>query len=107
MLFNDLIRTCGATTKDFGQFFCDKLNQMILKFGRKIKQFCIANFLHPYYKGSLLKLSGETQCLFMETVNKIKDLCNNPDLDREERILLPLVRCHVKYTSIEKMKMNV
>jgi hypothetical protein len=83
MLFNDIIRTCGDTTKDFVQFFCNKLNKTIPNFGRKIEQFCIANFLHPYYKGSLLKLSGETECLYMETISKIKDLSNNLDLDRE------------------------
>jgi hypothetical protein len=35
---------------------------MIPNFGRKIEQFCIANFLHPYYKGTLLNLSDETEC---------------------------------------------
>jgi hypothetical protein len=30
-----------------------------------------------------LKLSGETECLYMETISKIKDLSNNLDLDRE------------------------
>ena len=100
MLFNDVIRTCGATTKDFLQFFCDELNKTIPNFGRKIQQICVANFLHPYFKGSLLRLSGETHSLYTETINKIKDLCNNLDLDREERIVLPPVRCHVKYTAI-------
>jgi hypothetical protein len=47
-----------------------------------------------------LRLSGETHSLYTETINKIKDLCNNLDLDREERIVLPPVRCHVKYTAI-------
>jgi hypothetical protein len=100
MLFNDVIRTCGATTKDFLQFFCDELNKTIPNFGRNIQQICVANFLHPYFKGSLLRLSGETHSLYTETINKIKDLCNNLDLDREERIVLPPVRCHVKYTAI-------
>jgi hypothetical protein len=100
MLFNHVIRTCGATTKDFLQFFCDELNKTIPNFGRNIQQICVANFLHPYFKGSLLRLSGETHSLYTETINKIKDLCNNLDLDREERIVLPPVRCHVKYTAI-------
>ena len=100
MLFNDVIRTCGATTKDFLQFFCDELNKTIPNFGRNIQQICVANFLHPYFKGSLLRLSGETHSLYTETINKINDLCNNLDLDREERIVLPPVRCHVKYTAI-------
>ena len=100
MLFNDVIRTCGATTKDFLQFFCDELNKTIPNFGRNIQQICVANFLHPYFKGSLLRLSGETHSLYTETINKIKDLCNNLDLDREERIVLPPIRCHVKYTAI-------
>jgi len=100
MLFNDVIRTCGATTKDFLQFFCDELNKTIPNFGRNIQQICVANFLHPYFKGSLLRLSGETHSLYTETINKIKDLCNNLDLDREERVVLPPVRCHVKYTAI-------
>ena len=100
MLFNDVIRTCGATTKDFLQFFCDELNKTIPNFGRNIQQICVANFLHPYFKGSLLRLSGETHSLYTETINKIKDLCNILDLDREERIVLPPVRCHVKYTAI-------
>ena len=69
-------------------------------FGRNIQQICVANFLHPYFKGSLLRLLGETHSLYMETINKIKDQCNNLDLDREERIVLPPVRCHVKYTAI-------
>ena len=100
MLFNHVIRTCGATTKDFLQFFCDELNKTIPNFGRNIQQICVANFLHPYFKGSLLRLSGETHSLYTETINKIKDLCNILDLDREERIVLPPVRCHVKYTAI-------
>jgi len=95
MLFNN-IRTCGDTTKDFLQFFCDKLNKMIPNFGGKIKQFCIANFLHPYYKESLLKLSGKTECLYMETIIKIKDLCNILDVDREESILFPPIHGELK-----------
>jgi hypothetical protein len=105
MLFNDVIRTCGATTKDFLQFFCDELNKMIPNFGRNIQQICVANFLHPYFKGSLLsllRLSGKNHSLYTETINTIKDLCDNLDLDREERIVLPQVRCHVKYTAIVK-----
>jgi hypothetical protein len=110
MLFNDIIRTCGDTTKDFVQFFCNKLNKTIPNFGRKIEQFYIANFLHPYYKGSLLKLSGETECLYMETISKIKDLCNNLYLDREKSILLPLVHGQIKVSCkihrYFQMKMN-
>ena len=93
MLFNDVIRTCGATTKDFLQFFCDELNKTIPNFGRNIQQICVANFLHPYFKGSLLRFSGETNSLYTETINTIKDLCDNLDLDREERVVLPPVRC--------------
>ena len=108
MLFNHVIRTCGATTKDFLQFFCDELNKTIPNFGRNIQQICVANFLHPYFKGSLLRLSGETHSLYTETINTIKDLCDNLELDREERVVLPPVRCHVKYTAIsKKIKMNV
>jgi hypothetical protein len=54
-----------------------------------------------------LRLSGETHSLYTETINTIKDLCDNLDLDREERVVLPPVRCHVKYTAIsKKIKMN-
>ena len=61
MLFNDIIRTCWNKTKDFVQFFCDKLNKMIPNFESNIEQFCIANFLHADYKGYLLNLSDETE----------------------------------------------
>jgi hypothetical protein len=41
--------------------------------GRQIPLFCIANFLHPTYKGSLLNFDGDATT-YNETIQRIKEL---------------------------------
>jgi hypothetical protein len=49
--------------------------------GRNVYQFCIAHFLHPYYKGYVLQRDGENDTLRQSTIGKIKEMVNNLDLE--------------------------
>ena len=69
----------GEITKEFLVSFCANLNKRIPNFGKKQKQFALGNFLHPYYKGALLKFDNDK-----ETFDETKDLICQLFKDEEE-----------------------
>jgi len=81
LLFYISIRACGEATKGFIKFFCDRMKTFLPNLGRNVYQFCIAHFLHPYYKGYVLQLKGENDTLRQSTIGKIKEMVNNLDLE--------------------------
>ena len=74
-----LHRSVGEITKEFLVSFCANLNERIPNFGKKQKQFALGNFLHPYYKGALLKFGNDK-----ETFDETKDLICQLFKDEEE-----------------------
>jgi hypothetical protein len=74
-----LHRSVGEITKEFLVSFCANLNERIPNFGKKQKQFALGNFLHPYYKGALLKFDNDK-----ETFDETKDLICQLFKDEEE-----------------------
>ena len=74
-----LHRSVGEITKEFLVSFCANLNESIPNFGKKQKQFALGNFLHPYYKGALLKFDNDK-----ETFDETKDLICQLFKDEEE-----------------------
>ena len=74
-----LHRSVGEITKEFLVSFCANLNERIPNFGKKQKQFALGNFLHPYYKGALLKFYNDK-----ETFDETKDLICQLFKDEEE-----------------------
>ena len=74
-----LHRSVGEITKEFLVSFCASLNERIPNFGKKQKQFALGNFLHPYYKGALLKFDNDK-----ETFDETKDLICQLFKDEEE-----------------------
>lgn len=75
----ELHRSVGEITKEFLVSFCANLNERIPNFGKKQKQFALGNFLHPYYKGALLKFDNDK-----ETFDETKDLICQLFKDEEE-----------------------
>ena len=89
------IRTCGETTKSFVHDFCQNMRKIQKDSGRQAafpkafrhlaetnELFCIANFLHPHYKGDTLKKKRSTA--YDNTLSKIKDMCQKLRLDKQE-----------------------
>jgi len=74
-----LHRSVGEITKEFLVSLCANLNERIPNFGKKQKQFALGNFLHPYYKGALLKFDNDK-----ETFDETKDLICQLFKDEEE-----------------------
>ena len=74
-----LHRSVGEITKEFLVSFCANFNERIPNFGKKQKQFALGNFLHPYYKGALLKFDNDK-----ETFDETKDLICQLFKDEEE-----------------------
>ncbi len=82
------------STKIFMKVFSDKLKKVLPNCGRNTSvpcllhwtnaNFCIANFLHPYYKGYVLKLEESTGRAYDDTISKIKDMCKKLRLHKEE-----------------------
>jgi len=75
----ELHRSVGEITKEFLVSFCAALNERIPNFGKKQKLFALGNFLHPYYKGALLKFDKDK-----ETFDETKDLICRLLKDEEE-----------------------
>ena len=75
----ELHRSVGEITKEFLVSFCATLNERIPNFGKKQKLFALGNFLHPYYKGALLKFDKDK-----ETFDETKDLICRLLKDEEE-----------------------
>ena len=75
----ELHRSVGEITKEFLVSFCAALNERIPNFGKKQKLFALGNFLHPYYKGALLKFDKDK-----ETFDETKDLICQLFKDEEE-----------------------
>ena len=72
--------------KEFVSAFCDSFNQFFPGYGREQIEFAIAQFLHPYTKGSGLVLETETDRLglkYYSTKNHICDLLQ-PTTEEEE-----------------------
>ncbi len=67
--------------KEFVSAFCDSFNQFFPGYGREQIEFAIAQFLHPYTKGSGLVL--ETGLKYYSTKNHICDLLQ-PTTEEEE-----------------------
>jgi hypothetical protein len=82
------------STKIFMKVFSEKLKKVLPNCGRNTSvpcllhwtnaNFCIANFLHPYYKGYVLKLEESTGRAYDDTISKIKDMCKKLRLHKEE-----------------------
>ena len=81
LLFYISIRACGEATKGFIKFFCDRMKKALPNLGRNVYQYCIAHFLHPFYKGYVLMRDDENDTLRQSTIRKIKEMVNNLDLE--------------------------
>jgi len=75
----------GEILKEFVTAFCDSFNQFFPDYGREQIQFAIAQFLHPYTKGSGLALETDADTLlrYHSTVDHICDLLK-PTAEEEE-----------------------
>jgi hypothetical protein len=104
--FCTLNRKCvDDTTRHFLQMFCGKLKKSQKNYGRTNSKhtllgrtnqlFCIANFLHPYYKGHTLKLNESTGRVYDDTLSNIKDMFKKLRLDKEESPSQHPVPCQV------------
>jgi hypothetical protein len=69
--------TASKTTKSFVHAFQDNLNKRIRDFGRKVKVYNVGNFIHPSFKGVLLKKGGSEA--YEETIKYIKSLYEVPE----------------------------
>jgi len=72
-------RTSGRTTRAVIEAFEAALSQRVKDHGRTMPAVCLANMLHPSFKGSLLNVLGKDY--YDETVGTIKSLFPevNPD----------------------------
>jgi hypothetical protein len=94
-LFLTSIRTSVEnSTKIFIKVFSNELKKVLSNCGRDTSvpcllhwtnaNFCIANFLHPHYKGYVLKLQESTGRVYDDTISKIEDMCKKLCLHKEE-----------------------
>ncbi len=79
-----LTRNVGNSTRYFEQHFCELFNSHFEDSGRLESQYCIANFLYPYHKVSLLTHEEETGKVYDYTLCDIKILCHQQNLQKEE-----------------------
>ena len=72
--------SCSPTTKKFVEAFEARLRLRLPNFGRNLREVCVANFLHPSFKGSLLNYKNDDQS-FDATEQYIKDkfMVEQPD----------------------------
>jgi hypothetical protein len=63
----------GDVTQEFVFSFCEAFNQRFPDFGRDQIEFAIAQFLHPFYKGSLL-MFDKNKAKYDATVEQIRDI---------------------------------
>lgn len=79
MTRSSLFKASGRTTKAFIEAFEAAINLKIKDQGRRMPAVCLANMLHPSFKGRLLNVLG--QDYYDETVGNIKSLFPevNPD----------------------------
>lgn len=66
-------QTTSTTTKTFVQAFEENLLKRVKNWGRGVQQYCLGNFLHPSFRGSLLKKPGGEDS-YDRTVAYIKKL---------------------------------
>ena len=62
----------SRTTKTFVQTFENQLAHRVKDIGRGVTEYCLGNFLHPYFKGKLLQLKESRA--FDDTIKFIKEL---------------------------------
>ena len=71
-------QSSSKTTRAFVEGFEDNLKKRIKNFGRKVRDYCVGNFLHPAFKGSLLKKVGGEDS-YERTEAYIKSLFAEPE----------------------------
>ena len=71
-------QSTSTTTKTFVQAFEENLSKRIKNWGRGVSQYCLGNFLHPSFRGSLLKKSGGEDS-YDRTIEYIKKLYEEPE----------------------------
>ena len=82
-------QTASKTTRIFLEAFGYNLKLRLRQLGREQRQYCMANFLHPFFKGKLLK-TDEGNEVYDQTIDYIKSLFKDtvpeeePESDEEE-----------------------
>jgi hypothetical protein len=82
-------QTASKTTRIFLEAFGYNLKLRLKQLGREQRQYCMANFLHPFFKGKLLK-SDEGNEVYDQTIDYIKSLFKDtvpeeePESEEEE-----------------------
>ncbi len=75
--------TSRKTTKFYVEAFEAGVKKRLNPLGIEQVRLCIANFLHPFFKGSLLKSDDDDPCYF-EMINHIKSLFKETESDDEQ-----------------------
>lgn len=68
----DVFKNANKYTKAFVESFVANLGKRVLNYGRRVQMYCLGNFIHPAFKGSLLKKTGGEDS-FDKVIDYIKD----------------------------------
>ena len=90
LMFFFLHRTSGEITKEFVTAFCESFNKFFPDFGREQSEFALAQFLHPFTKGSGLTFDNKVH-KYQSIVDRICDMLKPTAKKRKRKIKASLV----------------